>query len=551
MLNEVLEYNFLVFLNKYFFQMPNDCITYQNSSYFSNLIVDYLNQNEELDPLYNRFPTLENFKLQIEEKKINYNNNFKREVLVTSLQNQYSNLEPSEETKHNIELLSTENTFTITTGHQLNLFTGPLYFLYKIVSVINLTKELKKKYPESNFVPIYWMATEDHDFEEINYFNFNGKKIKWNKKSNGPVGRLSTEGLETVFEEFSAALGKGENANYLRELFKSSYLNHNTLTEATRFLTNELFKNEGLVIIDGDDKNLKKTFAPYIKNELINQTSFNEVNKTNSLLKDYKIQVNPREINLFYILDDLRERIIFENGHYEINNTNLKYSESEILTELENHPERFSPNVILRPLYQEIVLPNLCYIGGGGELAYWLELKSNFEANSVTFPILLLRNSVLVATEKQIKKADKLNLSWSDLFLNQEKLIEKKTKELSQFEIDFSEQKKHLSNQFINLIEIAKKTDKSFIGAVKAQEAKQIKGLANLEKRLLKAEKKQNFEKILQITQLQNELFLNNSLQERSKNLSNIVELESFDSFLRKLLKNSKPLQQNFTIIEI
>lgn len=261
--------------------------------------------------------------------------------------------------------------------------------------------------------------------------------------------------------------------------------------------------------------------------------------------------MNPREINLFYILDDLRERVIFENDVYSINNTNLKFSESEILTELENHPERFSPNVILRPLYQEVILPNLCYVGGGGELAYWFELKSNFEVNLVTFPILLLRNSALVATEKQIRKADKLNLSWADLFLNQEKLIEKKTKEFSQFKIDFTEQKLHLSKQFLELTEIAKKTDKSFIGAVKAQEAKQIKGLDNLEKRLLKAEKKQHAEKLNQITQLQNELFPKQSLQERTENFSSIVESENFSNFLKQILEKTNPLHDNFTIIHI
>ena len=530
--------------------MQSDCITYQKSGCFSNLIVDYLNQKEELQPLYNRFPILENFKLQIEEKQRSFSLN-KREVLVDVLKEQYKNIEASETTLNNIYSLLSEKTFTITTGHQLNLFTGPLYFLYKIVSVINLTKELKAKYPEYNFVPMYWMATEDHDFEEINYFNFNNKKIKWNKESNGPVGRLSTDGLESIFEEFSSALGKGENADFLRKLFKSSYLNHQTLTEATRFLTNELFKEQGLIIIDGDNKSLKRTFCPFVKNELLNQTSFKEVNKTNKLLSEYKIQVNPREINLFYILDDLRERIVFENNQYKINNTNLKFSESEILTELENYPERFSPNVILRPLYQEVILPNLCYIGGGGELAYWLELKSNFESNSVTFPILLLRNSVLVATEKQIKKVGKLNLSWSDLFLSKEQLIENKTRELSKFEIDFSKQKNHLSKQFQELTEIAKKTDRSFIGAVKAQEAKQIKGLENLEKRLLKAEKRQHAEKIEQIVQLQVSLFPNESLQERTKNISEIVQSIKFHSFLEKLLQKTKPLQQKFTIIDI
>lgn len=530
--------------------MPSDCVTYQKSGCFSNLIVDYLNQKEELKPLYNRFPTLENFKLQIEEKKANFSLD-KREVLVDTLKEQYKITEASEITLNNINSLLSEKTFTITTGHQLNLFTGPLYFLYKIVSVLNLTKELKANYPEYNFVPVYWMASEDHDFEEINYFNYTGKKIKWNRDSKGPVGKLSTEGLNDVFEEFSTVLGIGENANYLRELFKKSYLNHNSLTEATRFLTNELFKNEGLVIIDGDHKKLKETFTPYTKNEILNQTSFNEVTKTNVFLKDYKIQVNPREINLFYMQDNLRERIIFDNNHYQINNTTLKFTQSEILTELENYPERFSPNVILRPLYQEVILPNLCYIGGGGEIAYWLELKSNFNSNSIPFPILLLRNSVVVATEKQIKKIDKLNLSWTDLFLNQEKLIEKKTKELSQFEIDFSKQKMHLSNQFKELIEIALKTDKSFIGAVKAQEAKQIKGLENLEKRLLKAEKRQLAKKLQQIVQLQNELFPNNSLQERNKNLSEFIEDVNFSTFLEKLLKKTKPLKQKFTIIEI
>src|SRR4029079_7125969 len=141
--------------------MPTDSITYQNSGYFSSLINDYLNQKPELQSLYNRFPTLENFEAQIQEKQENFKGN--RSVLVSVLQKQYSETDTSELTKQNIASLGNNNTFTITTGHQLNLFSGPLYFLYKIISTINLTKELKAKYPSYNFVPIYWMATEDHD----------------------------------------------------------------------------------------------------------------------------------------------------------------------------------------------------------------------------------------------------------------------------------------------------------------------------------------------------------------------------------------------------
>ena len=531
--------------------MPNDCITYQNSGYFSKLIVDYLDQKAELQSLYNRFPTLENFELQIEEK----NKNFpfeNRNILVEALKKQYLNFDISEVTLKNIEILSQSNTFTITTGHQLNLFTGPLYFLYKIISVINLTKELKTAYPENNFVPVYWMATEDHDFDEINYFNFKGKKIQWKKESKGPVGRLNTLGLEEVFETFSNELGLGNNANYLRELFKKSYLEYENLADATRYLANQLFKNEGLVIVDGDDSDLKKLFIPFIKNELLNQTSFKKVNETLPFLEKYNIQVNPREINLFYIQDNLRERIIFENGNYKINNTLLSFSESEILTELNKNPENFSPNVILRPLYQEVILPNLCYIGGGGELAYWLELKSNFEENSITFPILSLRNSVLIATKKQVEKIEKLEMNWSDIFQTQHALVNSKTKSLSEFTIDFSEQKEFLKNQFKALYEIANQTDKSFLGAVKAQEMKQLKGLDNLEKRLLKSEKRNHKEKLDRIISIQNELFPNQTLQERKANFADFYdEATDFEAFFLLLKSELHPLQQDFSIVVI
>jgi bacillithiol biosynthesis cysteine-adding enzyme BshC len=532
--------------------MPTDCISFQNSGYFSPLMNDYLDQKPHLQSLYNRFPNLENFEAQIQEKKENFNHK-NRKVLVSVLQNQYSKVSISELTKQNIEALSNENTFTVTTGHQLNLFTGPLYFLYKIISTINLTKELKAKYPSQNFVPIYWMATEDHDFEEINYFNFKGRKFRWNKESSGPVGRLSTESLVDFFEVYAHELGSGKNADTIKKLFQESYLNHSNLAEATLYLANELFGKYGLVILDADNQDLKRIFIPYIKEELIQQTSHKKVLETAEKLKNYAIQVNPREINLFYLEDDLRERIILDpdsnrDGKYKINNTKLEFSETEILELLEENPEKFSPNVIMRPLYQEVILPNLCYIGGGGEIAYWLELKSFFDTVKVTFPILLLRNSALLATEKQAAKAAKLGLSWSDLFSKQKDLVNTKTEQLSEFPIDFTPQKEQLRKQFEALSAIALQTEKSFTGAVKAQEAKQIKGLENLEKRLLKAQKRKHFEELERITDLQNELFPNQSLQERQANFSEFY-LENGNDLIEKLMLQLKPLEDNFNII--
>ncbi|MGL2966237.1 bacillithiol biosynthesis cysteine-adding enzyme BshC [Flavobacterium sp. XGLA_31] len=530
--------------------MPTDFVSYQKSGYFSKLIVDYLDQKPELKKFYNRFPSLENFKAQIDEKR----NNFplsNRTVLVEALKLQYQNFVLTEATSQNISKLSDPQTFTVTTGHQLNLFTGPLYFLYKIVSVIKLCQDLKQTYPEHHFVPVYWMATEDHDFEEINYFHFKNVKIKWDRTSQGPVGRLTNEGLSEVLDVFTEELGLGENAAHLRSLFEEAYLNHNTLADATRYLVNELFGAKGLVILDGDDVSLKKIMIPYIQKELTEQKSFQKVTATNAALeKEYTIQVNPREINLFYIEDNLRERLIFEDQQYKVNHTDLAFSEKEILDLLEQNPEKFSPNVILRPLYQEVILPNLCYIGGGGELAYWLQLRSNFEANQITFPILLLRNSVLLATDKQVQKADKLNLSWQELFRNQQELYNKKAIEFSQINLDFSTQKEFLKQQFDKLTAIAQQTDKSFVGAVKAQEAKQIKGLENLEKRFLKAEKRVHAEKLERILLLQNELFPNQSLQERKANFSTFY-LEHNGSFLEQLFAELQPLNQHFTIITL
>jgi len=522
-----------------------DCITFQNSGYFSQIMMDYLNRSETLKELYNHFPTIENFALQIQEKK-NFNQN-NRNVLVNSLLEQYDQIDCSADTQKNIQLLQKNNTFTITTGHQLNLFTGHLYFLYKIISVINLTNDLKIKYPNYNFVPVFWMATEDHDFEEINHFYLHEKKIVWEKETSGAVGKYDTKGLEQIFKVFSSEIGTSKNAENLKKIFENAYLKHDNLAKATRFLTNELFGEYGLIIIDGDDKKLKNLFVPYVKNELTNQTSYKKVSETIANFP-YSVQVNPREINLFYLDKNIRERIIKQNDIYWINNTNLRFSEPEILDFLQTNPEKFSPNVIMRPLYQETILPNLCYVGGGGELAYWLELKSFFEASNIPFPILLLRNSVLLASEKQDQKRKKLDLSWADLFEKQNVLINRKANEFSQVELDFSELKNNLNKQFDLLKQVVFKTDKSFVGAVNAQERKQIKGLETLEKRLLRANKKYFSDKLQRIALLQNELFPNQSLQERKANFSEFY-VEHGKKFIQKLFKEQKPLEQKFNII--
>ena len=268
-------------------------IPFKATGYFSQLICDYLDKKPELSEFYGNFPDLEGFKNLLESKKTAFSA-LSRQLLSDALKQQYINTIISDEAAQNLELLLNENTFTVTTGHQLNIFTGPLYFLYKIVTAINLADRLKKEFPQQNFVPVYWMATEDHDFEEIQYFNVDNTKISWSTESGGAVGRLKTSGFDAVFNEFSSILGTSKNADATRELFKNACLNNDNLVEATRFLVNELFGVYGLVIVDGDDVKIKKQFAPFVKQELLQNTSFNMVSKTDQLLStEYKIQVNP------------------------------------------------------------------------------------------------------------------------------------------------------------------------------------------------------------------------------------------------------------------
>lgn len=524
-------------------------ILFERTGFFSKTVIDYLNKNPRIQPFYHHFPNLDGFAAQIQEKKSSFDP-VSRKVLVDVLHDQYNTIDASEKTIANLHAIQNQQTFTVTTGHQLNLFTGPLYFLYKIVTTINLSQMLAHQFPAHYFVPVYWMATEDHDFEEINHFNFKEKKVVWDRPLGGAVGRFSLDGLDDVFTEFSAQLGTSKNESFLKELFQKTYLEHNTLSEATRYLVNELFKDYGLVILDGDDQRLKDLFAPIMKDELVHQTSFNAVSITNAKLKNnYKIQVTPRRINLFYLTENSRDRIVEENGVYQVLNTDRIFSKTEILKELEDHSHRFSPNVLLRPAYQEVILPNLCYVGGGGELGYWLQLKAYFEAQKISFPILLLRNSVQILSRKQSTKLVNLKISHEELFMKKELLIKKKVRENSSIRYDFLKASEVLNQQFSALKRIASQTDVSFMGAVSAQERKQLKGLKNLEKRLLRAEKRRYSDLVLRIHTLQDALFPNQGLEERRRNFSEYYATYGAD-FIPILKEVLLPFRQ-FNVLEL
>ena len=522
-------------------------ISLKDSNYFSKLMLNYIDQDENLSELYNLFPIKENYIKQVKTKLENYNN---RTILVEQIKQQLSGLDLSKKQQKNLKKLSEKNTVTITTGHQLNLFTGPIFFFYKILQVIKACKELNQEQDEINYVPIFWMATEDHDFEEINHFKHGDRNIHWSKKHGGPVGRLSTEGLKDVFESFLLILPNGTKKIQLQELIDQSYLSHDNLTDATRKLVHLLFKDYGLLFVDGDDKELKKLMISTFEKELIQQKSYQHVIPQNAKLEalGYSIQVNPREINLFYMKDDnSRERIVEENGTYFVNNTSITFTQEEIIADLQQNPDKFSPNVILRPLYQETILPNVAYIGGGGEIAYWLQLKEMFTQFEIDFPLLVLRNSMLIRTEKQYEKQQKLNLTNEDLFSNSLIITKKRVMNLSEIAPKIPALEEELKSIFERLENLSGLTDSSFADMIQAQRTKQLKGFERIKKRLIHAEVKQNEDILRRIDELLTDLNQQNGLQERVKNFADFdyINLHYFIDFIADSLQ---PFEFEFII---
>jgi len=496
-------------------------------------------------PFINHTFSFENFDRQILEKEKNYQLE-SREILVEALLKQHEELSGFNELKAKIESLRDPDTFTITTGHQLSLFTGPLYFVVKILHVIKLCKQLKGKYPENNFVPVYWMASEDHDFEEIQKMQLFSKEFKWNSDQEGPVGRFNLEGFDEVKAQVKEMFSNPD-AEILELLDAYS---GNNLTEATRNLNHELFKKYGLVIVDGDDRQLKKIFSPIIKKELLEEFSYQEVIATNDKLvnEGVKLQVKPREINLFYILDGVRKRIVKKENNFLVEGL-ATFSEDEILQELTDFPERFSPNVILRPLYQEFILPNLAYIGGSGEISYWLQLKQVFDAVDCTFPLIAVRNSVLWIDPVTAKKKAKIDLLLENIFKTKDQLKKDYVEKNSNGELDFRSVEKASEKLIDSLDELILNVDGSMQGFAKSEETRILKQIENIKSKLIKISKSKHSVAMNNIDQIMDKLFPNDNLQEREVNFFSFCPDGNYKKQLNKLYLALDPEEKDLLII--
>lgn len=488
-------------------------VPFSETGLFPALLTKYLSGDESLKPFYRFKPELHSFAEAIAERR---KTKINRQVLHDALVRQYGRLvEPAQEAKMSIASLLSEDTFTITTGHQLNVFTGPLYCVYKVLSTIKLAQQLRDAHPECNFVPVFWMASEDHDIAEIDHFRVYGNDFKWEQAGTGPSGRLSTDGLDELSNRLQELLG--EQHQSISGVFKNAYSRHHNLADATREIFNTLFGKFGLVVLDGDDSALKREFAPMMLQELTRQTSFNALSETNTRFQAVgKLQVTPRNINLFYLQDGLRERIDrSENGDWNVLITSLVFNQAQLENELNLHPECFSPNVVLRPVYQETILPNLAYIGGPGELNYWLQLKDVFNAFEVFYPMVLMRSSFTILNDGDVSKMDKLGLVVPDLFRSQDTLLAKALERIGETTPDLSGAYQQTSDAFDILKQQLSKVDITLVPSVEAEKAKAIKAISNLEEKAHRAVKRKNEQLLAQISKIKSKVSPSGVPQER------------------------------------
>ena len=505
-----------------------------DTNLFSDLFTDYINNSEKVKPFFQSHISKADFESYFNHTSFE---NIDRSILVQALKAQSILVKnTSSLSQKNIDELLKQTTYTVTTGHQLCLFTGPLYFIYKIVSTINLATSLKSNFPDKDFVPIYWMAGEDHDFEEINHANVFNKKVIWNSTQSGSVGDFKTEGIVEAIKELKTILGENDNANSLIALFETAYLQHTTLADATRYLVNELFGEYGIVILDGNEKALKSLFKEEFKADIFENKSLAIVNQSiTELSKHYSVQVNPREINVFYKIDGVRERIErLATERYAVVNTELSFSKAELENMIETTPEKLSPNVVLRPLYQQKILPNIAYIGGPGELAYWLEYKALFESYKINFPILMPRNFAMIVDKGTKQKMQKFDLSIIDLFSEGEALVKQFIK-TQHDDVNLNVIKLQFETIYASLSDTVASIDKSLIASTEAEKQKTLNGIHTIEQKINKAFKQKSETDVNQLWALKGKLFPNNIPQERYDNMS-MYYAKYGKNFIRELM---------------
>ena len=531
--------------------MPSSCvhIPFSTTQLFSKLVNDYVEGKGTAQDFVQYAPNLEGYRAAIEGRKAHPVN---RALLVEVLTAQYAQLPQEAAVNEQITLLKKDNTFVVTTAHQPNLFSGPLYFFYKIIHAIQLAASLKEEFPQHHFVPVYYMGSEDADLDEVGAFNIESARYQWKTKQTGAIGRMQVDDallkLIQQLEGYWASLPHGQHA---LAILKEAYQKGKTINEATLSFVHAFFGAKGLLVLQPDDARLKADFIPVMEKELLTGFSHEAIQPAIArLAKEYHVQTEGRSLNLFYLKEQTRARIEKQGELYIVVDTEIQFTQSEIIAELHQHPERFSPNVILRGVYQETILPGVVFVGGGGELAYWMELKNVFQQSGVHYPLLQLRNSFLLMNQKQAVQWKEMQFEEQDLFKPLLDLEVAYVKKYATTTLHLTAQKESVSNLYSAIQNEVIKVDTTLGAHVENLAHQATAKLEALEKKMVRAERRKQAVAIQRIHRIKKEIFPQDNLQERVENFSKWVGHYDLQ-WIQIIMDNSTGLDARFRIITI
>lgn len=447
----------------------------------------------------------------------------------------------------NLKSLEDENTFTITTGHQLTLFAGPLYLIYKVLHVVRLAEEFNNSQKDFKAVPVFWMASEDHDFDEVKSTHLFNQKLTWESAQTGPVGRFNINDFQEVLSTFKAFFeGKETEINQLIAISeKADYASYQQ-----EFIS-KLFAEFGVLVLQPDNRDLKREFVPVVLREISSDSANHAVQNMNKKIESagYKPQAFSRDCNLFYL--KVGERLRIEPVANGLAIDGQVYSLEELTKLVQEEPENFSPNVILRPVYQETILPNLVYVGGGGEMAYWIQLKGVFDVHQTLFPLIQQRVSIQLVDGALKKRMDKLNWSGERYFESKDDLKKLFLKENEGDDLDLSNLYSEFEVLRSTMIEKAKSIEATLESFAEAETVRMKKQLESFEQRLVK-QLKQRHEQVLQsIDFISERIIPENTLQERHFHWLQFAPSGAYNELLNQIHQEIDPFEAELIAIDL
>ncbi|MDX1684777.1 MAG: bacillithiol biosynthesis cysteine-adding enzyme BshC [Saprospiraceae bacterium] len=523
-------------------------LEYDSIEQFSRFDKGFQNRDDGLLQFVGQWPTLDNLISMLEAKNFD---NQRRKTLVEVLSDQYRNLGHYNDHSSKIEKLRDDNTFTITTAHQPVLLGGPLYVPYKIASAIQLCRMVNERSSEKEVIPIFIVGGEDHDFDEINHCHLFGNRIEWQHESGGPVGRFDLEGLQTAIDEAIEILGNGDEVMDVKALLSESFSQKDNYAQAYQDYIIRLFGKYGCLVLNMDEVRLKSGFMPLMKAEVESGISQPLVEKVQKKKEEagYGAQTYVRQINLFYLDENVRSVILkLDNGSFRVRDLDLEWDEKQLISKLEQHPENFSPNVVMRPIYQEFTLPNIAYIGGGGELSYWSERQDQFKAFDVDFPILVRRKSVIHIESFIYRRMVSLGLDIDELVIDKHEVIKKLVSQDTTLDDKLKDKSKDVLHHFSKLVELLEDQAESLGKYAKSEERKLEKTLENFQDKSFREIKKEADVKVGKIEKVYDHIFPENGLQERYVNVLQLLNRHG-RKYLDFLVSKLNPLETDVTVI--